>query len=168
MNELHPFKSSPRRMRNYLLDPRFQLKYSAYFLGFGLGAAISSQWLLLDFVRDVLVRLRSEIPANLEIMSWFDPSISSLSAKFSAFVVIFSLACFAFGVFVTHRIVGPVVAIRRHIHALGDGNYLVTTRLRRKDYLAHIAQDLNELSAKLQAQHGVGKTRTPEKPTKAA
>ena len=61
----------------------------------------------------------------------------------------FPLACVLIGIYVTHRIVGPQVAIRRLISELKKGHYGKQIQLRRNDYLKNIASELNELSTQL-------------------
>ncbi len=53
----------------------------------------------------------------------------------------------------THRLVGPVMPIRRHIKALRDGLYTHRVTLRRHDGLQDIADDLNDLARTLEERH---------------
>jgi len=46
----------------------------------------------------------------------------------------------------THRIIGPTVALKRHIRALKDGLYSHRVHLRKHDELKDMAADLNELA----------------------
>jgi signal transduction histidine kinase len=50
---------------------------------------------------------------------------------------------------ITHRYLGPMVQIRRHVRSLRDGNYDSIIVLRKNDEFRDIADDLNILAVKL-------------------
>lgn len=68
---------------------------------------------------------------------------AAVALLFPAVLSVFIMA------FATHRVVGPLVAIRRHIRALIEGDLAKELRLRRDDEFGDLASDLNELTAKL-------------------
>ena len=49
----------------------------------------------------------------------------------------------------THRLLGPIVALRRHLESIKSGDYASRVHLRAGHPLGGIAQDLNELSEML-------------------
>ena len=59
-----------------------------------------------------------------------------------------------FAIFITHRMIGPIVPIRQQISQLREGKYGIHRQLRSKDELGQIVEDLNDLSDYLQQQHG--------------
>jgi signal transduction histidine kinase len=67
-----------------------------------------------------------------------------------------ALTILGFSIAYTHTLLGPIVALRRQVQSLKDGNYRARNNLRKTD-VAHqgLANDLNELAAILQhAQKG--------------
>jgi methyl-accepting chemotaxis protein len=69
-----------------------------------------------------------------------------------------SAACFAFvlttvTIVVSHRVYGPVFAIRKHVSALAKGDFGHRTQLREKDEFKDLAADLNQLSTLLQERN---------------
>ena len=54
--------------------------------------------------------------------------------------------CFAIGVVLTHRVVGPLFAAKRHIDLLNEGKFEVRTHLRPGDELEDLISNLNRLS----------------------
>ena len=52
-----------------------------------------------------------------------------------------------------HRMIGPVVAFRRHIEALKNGDYGSRVRLRKGDAFRDMSDDLNELAELLQREN---------------
>jgi nitrogen fixation/metabolism regulation signal transduction histidine kinase len=63
----------------------------------------------------------------------------------------FVLAMLGFCIAYTHTLLGPTVALRRHVQSMKDGNYQARNKLRESD-AAHqgLADDLNELASILQ------------------
>lgn len=64
------------------------------------------------------------------------------------YVVTVFVACLAYG----HRLLGPLVPIRRQIEAMKNGDYGSKVDLREGDVFNEIARDLNELSQLLRDQ----------------
>jgi len=67
-----------------------------------------------------------------------------------------ALTILGFSIAYTHTLLGPIVALRRQVQSMKDGNYRARNNLRKTD-VAHqgLADDLNELAAILQhAQKG--------------
>ena len=71
------------------------------------------------------------------------------------------LTILGFSVAYTHVLLGPIVALRRQVQSMKDGNYRTRNKLRKTD-AAHqgLADDLNELSAIL--QHAQANNRTSQ------
>ena len=65
-------------------------------------------------------------------------------------------------VFVSHRIAGPLVRLRRVLGAVGDGDLAVRATLRRKDYLVREQDVINEMIGKLSDRIGAADTTTQE------
>jgi signal transduction histidine kinase len=72
-----------------------------------------------------------------------------------------ALTILGFSIAYTHTLLGPIVALRRQVQAMKDGNYRTRNKLRKTD-AAHqgLADDLNELSAIL--QHAQASNRTSQ------
>lgn len=68
-------------------------------------------------------------------------------------VVATSGICFAFVVFLTHRFYGPLVPIHRHIEELKKGNFTSRLKVRKKDELQELCDQLNDLSEELQKNY---------------
>ncbi|MDA1092356.1 MAG: methyl-accepting chemotaxis protein [Acidobacteria bacterium] len=65
-------------------------------------------------------------------------------------------------VFVSHRIAGPLVRLRRALGAVGDGDLGVRVALRRKDYLGREQDVVNEMIDKLRASIGAAGSTTQD------
>lgn len=142
-----------RYWRNYLLDPSFQIKYVLYFLSLGLmiwGVGVSL--LLLKF-NQFRVWLITENFANSQILSQMNILTNDVTAIVVVVLLVYWFLAFFLALYVTHRVVGPMVAIRQYIKALKNGDYDAVRTLRKYDELVPIMDDLKELSSKLKSHN---------------
>lgn len=139
-----------RRIRNFLLQPGLQLQMGIYVITVALltSAAIAGV-LYLTFARilDLLLELtdfRSEVTAILLEYS--------MAAAFwlVMLMLIFVALNLLISVLITHRLIGPTVAFRRHIEQLCRGNFASRISLRESDAFREVARDLNRLAELMQ------------------
>lgn len=60
----------------------------------------------------------------------------------------------AFGIVVTHRVVGPIGRMKAALDEFGRGNFLIRLKLRKGDALAELADTMNRLADSLQRRRG--------------
>ena len=75
--------------------------------------------------------------------------LQALALRMTLMYPSLGMVCAAFAIWVTHKFVGPQVALRRHIHNLAEGNYDSVCHLRTGDELESVAVALNELADEL-------------------
>lgn len=68
-------------------------------------------------------------------------------------VVLTGALCFMYILFLTHRFLGPIVAVSRRLDEMIDGDFDKEFTLRSNDELVEIAEKLNELSHILQTEY---------------
>jgi signal transduction histidine kinase len=85
--------------------------------------------------------------------------LQALALRMTILYPIFGMVCAAFAIWVTHKFVGPQVALRRHIGQLQSGDYTAVCRLRAGDELQPGAAALNELARELESQQGAEEER---------
>lgn len=174
-----------RRLRNYLLDTRFQLKYTGYLVaiallfGGGLGGVVfwESQTMVgqgrqvsqmgnelvaeSKKVSDVVeLNLTKAFPEDPELAALFQgedkernvellrrqkalkEQAEALEAQQTLLVTslgiglaVLVLAIAAAGIFVTHKIAGPVYKMKRHLREVGEGSLQIPPPLRKGDEL---------------------------------
>ena len=135
-----------RKARNFLLRPSLQMKLPLYTLilsfTFGLLA------LLLFYV--YFEQLYTMMLENTTQGSYLRAAVSLQTNNFieavSMLLIGYILLMVAVTTIYTHRIIGPTVALKRHIKALKDGLYSHRVHLRKHDELKDMAADLNELA----------------------
>jgi hypothetical protein len=143
-----------RSMRNILLRPEFQLKYSFYFVGMTLITMGGVFLLFLLSLEDMIATLAVVYRIEPEVIGAIQDSLRT--ATFTTIVVgaLFGLISVSLGIILTHRLIGPMVPIRRLIQQLSEGQYGIQGRLRNKDDYQDVMNDLNRLSLKLSERHG--------------
>lgn len=143
-----------RKLRNLLVTPRFQLKLSFYYIACGLviiGIMVGLIFNKLMTVRDLMNEspvMDFQIQTRVNELMFDTVQISLLG--FLAFII-FS---FVFALVVSHRIAGPVIAIRAYIAQLKAGNYEYQRNLRPHDELKEIMDDLHDLAPVLKEKTG--------------
>jgi len=142
--------TSRRQLRNYLLDPRVQLRYALYFFTFGVIAAILNQMMLVRTIQSSVLQLLFDDKVDaLALTAGIAGPLSQLSWRTAMLFPVLGLACALFAIRITHRFVGPQVALLRHIEALKHADYDAVCELRSDDELQRVANALNELAAAL-------------------
>jgi HAMP domain-containing protein len=139
-----------RKARNILIRPGFQLRLPFYIL-------------LLTFSFVFLTLLLGNLYLEQAYVSMIENTTQSeylqqvITEQISSFKVITLLILFVYAVLVvvitsvyTHRLLGPMIPIARHLKALKEGFYTHRVHLRKKDALHGLAGQLNELAEVLE------------------
>jgi len=179
--------SYKRSVRNYLLDSRFQLKYSGFLVAVALvisgvlgsviwvttTAMVSESQKLIEESKKVsevsrmnIKDLASDSP---ELLAEFNKEadehdqmiadqqgrmihrqavlIESVVGGLTLMVVLIGLL----GIYITHKIAGPVFKMKRLLAKVGQGNLRVDARLRKGDELRDFFEAFTQMVASLRA-----------------
>jgi len=151
-----------RRMRNYLLDRRFQLKYTGMVLLVTVSVASGLGYVAYGFSQGQTEALTVHIAAQPDL----DVNTASDLEQFArqadrrirnvivAGVLLLSLALGLTGILVTHRVVGPAYRMRRLFEHVGEGKIEVTTGIRKGDELQELFHSFAEMVESLRDQRG--------------
>jgi len=117
--------------RNYLVDRRFQLKYTTILVV--IGAAVSLLFGAMMYQAHVEATQLAQLPDNFQ-------RVVTAQARTLLWLVIatsgvMAIALGLVGVLVTHRIAGPIYVFTRYLQILGEGRYPRFRPLRRRDEL---------------------------------
>jgi len=143
---------SDRKISNFLLTPKFQLKLTYYYIGVG-GAIIiatgATVFYKMTVIRDIM---NTSIVTDFSAQSKISEQMFLIAQISLMGFVAFAVASFIFALLVSHRIAGPVVAITAFIDELKKGNYHYGRKLRPNDELTLIMDNLHQLKAVLADQ----------------
>lgn len=128
-----------------IVDQQFQFKYSAFLV---LVAAVPTILLV------IVVHFGISSAIHMEHATHFSESVAVdvatkneirwVAGWFFAFVPVYLLALFCVGLFVTHRIAGPIVAIRRDLKAMIRKNDYKPIVIRKRDEFHRLKEDINK------------------------
>jgi HAMP domain-containing protein len=139
-----------RKARNMLLQAAFQLKLPFYILL--LSVVFLSLCILLGNI--YFQQTYNSMLATSTQPDYLQQVIAQQAHEFKMLSLLL-LAVYAALVSVvatlfTHRLIGPILPIRRHIRALQEGRYGQRVKLRKHDGLQDVADELNRLAETLE------------------
>jgi HAMP domain-containing protein len=151
-----------RRVKNYLIDRRFQLKYTGMVLLVTVSVAGGLGYVAYGFSQGQTEALTAHIAAQPDL----DPTTASDLEEFAqqedrkirnaitAGVLLLTFALGLTGIIVTHRVVGPVYRMRRLFQHVGNGKFEVTTGIRKGDELQELYHSFAEMIESVRDQRG--------------
>lgn len=136
-----------RRLRNYLVRPRQQVRIMFVVLSFGILSITFVTGYFMYYNVTLVAEMRQREPIAAVLLGNF---ISPMFQKIIAGQILLWVISVVVGLVITHRIYGPLVPILRHIRRLNSGDYASRVHLRGKDEMGELAEALNELAATLE------------------
>jgi methyl-accepting chemotaxis protein len=149
-----------RKMKNYLLDRRFQLKYTGMVLVVTIAVAGVLGYVAYDFSKGQTEAFTAQLAAQPDL----DPDIASDLEQFAKQedrkvrnailigVALMTLALGLTGIVVTHRVVGPAYRMRRLFEHVGEGHLEVVTGIRKGDELQELFHSFADMIESLREQ----------------
>lgn len=133
-----PFK----RRRKYLIDRKFQLKYAVSILIFIL---------ITFFIFTVIFYQVGFLPLLEKLRNVYPETrlFIILRGVYKNLIISFLLllvVALGFAIFKSHKIAGPLFRLKYHIRQMSSGDFSTRVKLRKKDELKILADELNLLS----------------------
>jgi len=149
-----------RRMRNYLIDRRFQLKYTGMVLLVTVTVAGGLGYLAYGFSQGQTEALTAQIMAQPDLAADTASDLEEFAQQedrkirnaIFAGVLLLTLALGLMGIIVTHRVVGPAYRMRRLFEHVGEGKFEVTTGIRKGDELQELFHSFADMVESLRDQ----------------
>ena len=153
-------RNKQRQMRNFLLDRRFQLKYTAMVLGVTLAVAGVLGYFAYRYSKGQTEALTAQIALQPELNPEAAKDLKGFAEKedrkvanaIFVGVLILVVALGLTGIVVTHRVVGPAYRMRRLFDEVGDGRLYLTTGIRRGDELQELYRSFSQMVESLRDQ----------------
>ena len=151
-----------RRMRNYLLDRRFQLKYTGMVLLVTVSVASGLGYVAYRFSQGqteaLTVHIAAQPDLGAETANDLEQFAQQADRKIRNAIVVgvllLTLALGFTGILVTHRVVGPAYRMRRLFEHVGQGKIEITTGIRKGDELQELYHSFAEMVESLRDQRG--------------
>lgn len=149
-----------RRMRNYLIDRRFQLKYTGMVLLVTVTVAGGLGYLAYGFSQGQTEALTAQIMAQPDLAADTASDLEEFAQQedrkirnaIFVGVLLLTLALGLTGIIVTHRVVGPAYRMRRLFEHVGEGKFEVTTGIRKGDELQELFHSFADMVESLRDQ----------------
>lgn len=135
-----------RQIKNILIHPGIQFRlFVPYLVMLAIATLLLNGVLffIVSTVHQVFPDMTPEQSEELNRTLFRSVIVSAIGLSVMAFLG------FALTTVLSHRLLGPLVPIRRHIQKLIDGQYDDRLRLRKTDELQFLADDINALTEKL-------------------
>jgi len=149
-----------RKIRNYLLDRHFQLKYTGMVLLVTVSVASGLGYVAYRFSRGQTEALAAHIAAQpdldddtaMDLEQFAEQEDRKIRNAIVAGVLLLTLALGVTGIIVTHRVVGPAYRMKRLIEHVGDGKLEITTGIRKGDELQDLYHSFAQMVESLRDQ----------------
>ncbi|MDA3793333.1 MAG: HAMP domain-containing protein [Elusimicrobia bacterium] len=126
------------RRKKYLTEKKYQMRYTSVII---LSMLIMA--LVIGGMAYWQIKIMNPTPQQLaKLAGW---------GAYTIRVVLLLAAAFFAGIFLSHKIIGPIRRIERGLEKLNDGEFDINVKLRGGDELAQIANQVDLLAQKLQA-----------------
>ena len=124
-----------RKLRNYLLDRRFQLKYTSMVVLVTVAVAGSLGYVAYGFSQGQTEALTAHIAAQPDLDTETAEDLERFARQedrkvrnaIIIGVLLLTLALGVTGILVTHRVVGPAYRMRRLFEGIREGKLQITT-----------------------------------------
>ena len=138
-----------RRFSNYLLDPLLQTKIGLYCIVLSLAFSLVIMVVLYHNLSRLFqfIMEMTEAPAEVESIIW--TYLNGLQQWIVLCLAVYIMATVGVCIWYTHRLVGPMVAFKRHFEALEKGEFTHRTILRKNDAFHEAANALNRVTGVL-------------------
>ena len=139
-------KKNERRISNFILTPKFQLKLSYYYMAVGVAIIVATGGVVYNKMILVQHIMNNSLATDFSAQSRITEHMFQIGQVSLIGFVAFAIASFTFALIVSHRIAGPALAITQFIDELKIGNFEYGRRLRPNDELTVIMDNLHELN----------------------
>lgn len=141
-----------RKAANFLLNPRLQLRLPLHIVLLSCtftGAVMLTGYLYFE---QLYVMMIESSPQGEYLQASVKQQTTNFIELSVSLMIGYVVLVIGVSLLYTHRIIGPTIAIRRHIRAMKEGLYSHRVCLRKHDELKELARELNELAGILE-QH---------------
>jgi hypothetical protein len=147
--------SKNRKIKNFLLQPGTQIRYVIIIAIWGVLGLSYLQGMLIQSMGSLALQYANELNVmSSESSNGLENAIQNAWLIFGFSVVLNCLLAAGFGIYMTHRFLGPAVAIQSLVKDLREGRYNSRKSLRKGDELMELMEEVNGLAEALEKKYG--------------
>jgi hypothetical protein len=132
----------------YLINPKFQLKFSAFVCSFVLLTSIIYPITIYELIGSITTTLN-----NPEVTKSLFEKRTSLILTLILLQTGFICLIFVICIFQGHKIAGPMYKLKKYLDNIKDGNPPEKLYFRKGDHFLEIAESFNQAMDKIQEVH---------------
>jgi nitrate/nitrite-specific signal transduction histidine kinase len=154
-----------RYVKNYLINPRFQLKYVFWMISTGAALALTYSMLFYNYAKqsyDLIIEL-SKVPKETQLMMHQELGRVMLVQGLITFVFLFCIGMI--GILFSHRVAGPLYKLKTAFERVKMGEHQLRIYFRKYDEFQEVAQSFNKMLDQIQGSDV--KTNQPTSNTKS-
>jgi methyl-accepting chemotaxis protein len=158
---IRPSEGAPKRqLRNYLLDRRFQLKYTSMVVGVTLVVASLLGAVAYNESKGQTEALQIQLAAQPDLDPQGAAQLDAFAQKrdrqmllgILGGIAVLTLALGLTGIVITHKIIGPAYRIRKLLATVAKWHLRVDGQLRRGDELQDVFNAFNDMVTTLRSR----------------
>jgi hypothetical protein len=146
-----------RSIRNYLLNLRYQLRYTLTIVGVSLILTGGLGYVVMSKAHEAsrVVQVRAMDPTDelaQQLVAQFQHNDRVMMAVLIIFGVLLCLVLTAYGIVITHKVAGPLYKVRLHLDKIRDGKLGMVYPLRKGDELVDFFEHFKSAHDSLRAR----------------
>ena len=138
-----------RSWRNYLIDPKFQLKYAFWISGTGIILVAAMSTLFYRYIHENYVTLVDLSPMTEETKLLMYSELNEILIKLGIISVTFIAIVTLLGIVISHKAAGAVYHFKKVFRKIGDGETHLRIHLRPGDDFQEAAAEFNIMMDKI-------------------
>ena len=137
--------SKNRKIKNLLINPKYQIKYIFYLTGTGFGLVFLNTAIFYWYVRENYKFLVEMSPMDEEAKSLLFTELNHIAWTLLGTSTLFLVVIGVIGLFFSHRTAGPLYHFQRVFSSIKEGKVSSRVRLRPTDDFQNVAQSFNDM-----------------------
>lgn len=138
-----------RKIKNFLLNPKLQISFGVACSSLAITYTIALMYFLhINFDSAIQLYIQNAPLGGNELDALIRIREKWILSRLIAVAILFVVSMVTLSIFYTHRMVGPVIQMIRHVQELKNGNFNSRVVLRKGDAFQELADELNQLAEK--------------------
>ncbi len=148
---------SQRKLKNYFLNLRYQLKYTLTIVGISLVLTGGLGYVVMSKAHEAsrVVQVRAMDPEDVlaqELVAQFAHNDTIMMLVLIAFGLLLCVVLGAYGIVLSHKVAGPLFKVSMHLDKIRDGKLGVVYDLRKGDELVDFFEHFKNAHDALRAR----------------